>query len=318
MVVFDKKTAMVKIHFHLKVKQMIDKKRIRNIDNYLIGIQDDEEFFVSICFNTLNKTKIQNTGLSIPPIIGEQILPKIVGPISRFNANGGFCKLKDKPKEICYREISVKDWHGNYHNVYIPYNRFRRKAIPPYGIEIKTIENNDNIYLVSPKLCRNEENCGLIKHVINLFLELFGSCEILNSTFLAPLSAIPTTRVNWKILPEGEYPWERIAEISGNIKSQSVGKARIQEQNINYVLKFKPQRLIYGAGGFRGYLIFEFPEKQLYVMENVIYGNATYIFENDWKQFSQLTKAEIINNRLQKERFEHRDDWESHINKLLK
>jgi hypothetical protein len=52
-------------------------------------------------------------------------------------------------------------------------------------------------------------------------------------------------------------------------------------------------------------------------MENVLYGNATYIFENEWEQFSRMTKAEIINNNLQKERFVHRNGWEDQIQSIL-
>ena len=52
-------------------------------------------------------------------------------------------------------------------------------------------------------------------------------------------------------------------------------------------------------------------------MENVIYGNATYVFEDDWEQFSQLTKAEIIQNSLVKRRIEHRSGWEAEIRRLL-
>ncbi|MPN37374.1 hypothetical protein SDC9_184891 [bioreactor metagenome] len=91
----------------------------------------------------------------------------------------------------------------------------------------------------------------------------------------------------------------------------------MQEHCANAILRHNPIELIYGSGGFRGYLIFKFPEKGIFVMENLMYGNATYVFENEWEQFSQLTKAEIIDNHLQKERFEHRIGWEEKINNLL-
>jgi hypothetical protein len=52
-------------------------------------------------------------------------------------------------------------------------------------------------------------------------------------------------------------------------------------------------------------------------MENVIYGNATYVFENEWERYSQMTKAEIINQSLQKLRIEHHAGWENQIKKLL-
>ena len=44
---------------------------------------------------------------------------------------------------------------------------------------------------------------------------------------------------------------------------------------------------------------------------------GTYVFEDDWEQFSQLTKAEIIQNSLVKKRIEHRSGWEAEIRRLL-
>jgi hypothetical protein len=304
--------------FLQEVNFMIERKRIRNIDNYLIGISQESSFYVCKKIDGIPLNKITSIGLSNPIEVGEQVLPKIMGSISRFNAQGGFLKLKDLPMETCYREIAVKDWHGNYHYVDVPYRRYQRKEILAPGVEVKIVEKDGTLFFASPLLIRNNANNGIIKHVINLFLELFGSCEILDDSFIPALSSIPTKRVNWKILPEGEYPWKRLAKIAGDIESSRSGKAKIQEHCIDAILKYKPVELIYGTGGFRGYLVFKFSAKGIFVMENVMYGNATYIFENDWEQFSQLTKAEIINNRFQKDRIEHRAGWEEKINRLLK
>ena len=297
---------------------MIEKIRIRNIDNYLIGISNDNNFYVCKKVNEISLELIKKIGFSDVVDVGEQILPRIVGAITRFNAQGGFIKLKDLPMETCYREIAVKDWHGNYHYVDVPYKRYQRKEILPPSIELKVVEKDGILFLSSPLLLRNDNNRGVIKHVINLFLELFGSCEILDESLLPVLSSIPTRKVNWKILPEGEYPWKRLAKVAGDLESPRSGKAKIQEHCIDAILKYRPTDIVYGSGGFRGYLVFRFPEKDLFVMENVMYGNATYVFENNWEQFSQLTKAEIINNRFQKDRIEHRTGWENQIDKLLK
>lgn len=297
---------------------MIEKIRIRNVDNYLIGIPKDKNFYVCKKVNEVSPTLKKSIGFSNIIEVGEQILPQIVGSVSRFNAQGGFLKLKDLPMEICYREIAVKDWHGNYHYVDVSYKRYQRKEIPAPGVEIKITEKDGVFFFTSPLLVRDEGCQTAIKHVINLFLELFGSCEVLDESFIPALSSIPTKRVNWKILPEGEYPWKRLAKIAGDIESPRSGKAKIQEHCIDVISRYNPTELIYGAGGFRGYLIFRFPDKNIFVMENVVYGNATYVFENDWLKFSQLTKAEIINNRLQKDRIEHRNGWEVKIDKLLK
>lgn len=290
---------------------------LRNIDNYLFGIQDGEDFFVSKKLDEVTSDKLHFLGYSDVTSNGEQVLPRIVGSVSRFNSEGGFIRLKDLPMETRYREVCVKDWHGNYHYVDVPYKRYQRQEIPAPSVELKIVDNNSEMLIVSPKLNKSEANVSQIKHTINLFLELFGSCEILNSSLVPAISSIPTRRVNWKILPEGEYPWKRLSQLAGDLSSSRVGKAKIQEHNFDAILKYNPVEIIYGAGGFRGYLVFRFPTKNLFVMENALYGNATYVFENDWEKFSHLTKAEIIQNNLEKGRIEHRSGWENAIDKLL-
>ena len=296
---------------------MIDKVRIRNIDSYLIGIHDNDNFFVSKKASEINADKLNLLGFSIPLISGEQILPRALGAVSRLNANGSFIKSRDLPMETKYREVCIKDWHGDYHYVDVPYKRYQREDIPAPSIELKIVDISGDLYVTSPLLHRDDLSVSKIKHVINLFLELFGSCEILTENLLPAISSIPTTRVNWRILPEGDYPWDRLAQLAGNLSSNRTGKAKVQEHNIDTILRFRPSGLVYGAGGFRGYLVFKFPSKNLFIMENVIYGNATYVFEDDWEQFSQLTKAEIIQNSLVKKRIEHRSGWEAEIRRLL-
>lgn len=296
---------------------MIEKVRIRNIDSYLIGIHDNDNFFVSKRVDEINASKLNLIGFSVPVISGEQILPRPLGAVSQFNANGSFIKRKDLPMETKYRELCIKDWHGDYHYVDVPYKRYQREDIPAPSIELKIVDASGSLYVISPLLHKDESSFLEIKHVINLFLELFGSCELLTENLVPAISSIPTTRVNWRILPEGDYPWDRLAQIAGELSSNRIGKAKVQEHNISTILQYRPSGLVYGVGGFRGYLVFKFPSKNLFIMENVIYGNATYVFENDWEQFSQLTKAEIIQNNLVKRRIEHRLGWEDEIRRLL-
>lgn len=48
-----------------------------------------------------------------------------------------------------------------------------------------------------------------------------------------------------------------------------------------------------------------------------MYGKATYIFENDWKTVSKLTKKEIIQNKLAKDRIIHNNKWEENVSKYI-
>ena len=46
-------------------------------------------------------------------------------------------------------------------------------------------------------------------------------------------------------------------------------------------------------------------------------GNATYVFDKDWEELSKLTKAQILDEGLQRDRVIHRKGWHQRIRHLL-
>lgn len=69
---------------------LIQKKRIRNIDNYIPNF-DGRDIYIAHSLPDAGKT--DSIGFSSQRALGEEVLPKILGPITRFNANGksGHC-----------------------------------------------------------------------------------------------------------------------------------------------------------------------------------------------------------------------------------
>lgn len=61
-----------------------------------------------------------------------------------------------------------------------------------------------------------------------------------------------------------------------------------------------------------------FKKKNLVLMENMIYGNATYVFRDNWAELSKLSKAEVIKKNFHEKRLVHRGDWPRQIMNLLK
>lgn len=149
-----------------------------------------------------------------------------------------------------------------------------------------------------------------------MFLEYFGDCEILNGKLENVIQNIPISRVNWKILPEGEYPWDRIKEIG--IVSSRPNKALRQKHTFEFIKQYNPSRITVGIGGFQGYVVFCFPDKEISVFEHLLYGNATYIFDKDWQTLSQLSKGEILHSGLEKARIIHRKGWEDNVRNILR
>ena len=56
----------------------------------------------------------------------------------------------------------------------------------------------------------------------------------------------------------------------------------------------------------------------IYVLESLIYGNATYILGENWENLSQLSKAEILNGNHHLERFVHGENWEDNLKEFIK
>lgn len=129
----------------------------------------------------------------------------------------------------------------------------------------------------------------------------------------------PTKRLNWQILPPGKYPWERVQTAVQPIVTQAKrGNQAVINRRLEVVSESQPEFVAIGQAGFNGYIVFGFPAKNLYVLESAFYGNATYVFEENWESLSQKTKAEILNEALQKARIIHISGWEQAIRALLK
>jgi len=299
----------------------ISQKRIRNVANYLAGIEINEDFFIGLIDIERFHAVLLKLEFSTELNVGELILPKIVGPLTRFNANGKYYPLKDLPKETYYieRYWTWEDWGGNEHSkiVYIPRERYQRSFIEPPSVELTVQQIGGNKILMGGKFINSPENYEDIKHCINLFLEIFGECDTLN--FKQQIIQAPNViRLNWRILPKGEYPWNKLESIiNGRLSRLSKNKQFIVSDRFEKISSKNPDFVAFGAGGFNDYTVFGFEKKSIYVLESMKTGNAIYVFEKDWKEFSKLTKKEILDNKFHKARIIHKDYWEAELFNLI-
>jgi len=301
---------------------IITKKRVQNIDKYLKDFNNGEKLYVILNEVDVHKKKLILMGFSSSLPIGEKVLPSIFGKVSRYNANGKYEMLRDLPKEIFYVEQSrnIKDWHGNYHSVStsMKYKRFKTELIDAPSQELIILEDEDNERIISSEiLILSEENKELIKHIVNLFLELFKECNIVDDEFLSRQKT-PIKRVSWNILPKGITPWSNLKEsLTELLDKTDVENKEDTLRRFEYINSFSPDFVATGNGGFNDYVVFGFKERNLYVLENSLAGNATYIFNNNWETLSQLSKAEILAENLQEHRLIHKRNWKHNIKKIL-
>lgn len=272
------------------------------------------------------KDKLKEIGFKNHLEPGFKILPKVVGPVSDRNANGDYEIHKDQEKEIHYSMIewTYKQWAGPGETVEVtestarPYEKYPRTFIPPMSVELTLVEDEDELIIVSPEMIFKDENKDKIIHTVNLFLEIFGECQVLNNNQKA-IKMPEIKRLNWEVLPKGKMPWEKRKQQIKKFIDRANGKNKnVVEHRLEEINKYEPDFTAIGKGGFNGYIVHGFNDNNTYVLESIYTNNATYILEDNWEEISKLTKAEILNDDLHKDRVIHSKNWYKKINEILK
>lgn len=296
---------------------IISGKKIRNIDKYLLEFQKGENFYIGLQNVELYSTELEKYGLSGDLLATHKFLPRPLKNITDFNANGKWIINKSFPmKERTFEsEYHIVDWHGSDHYGTRYYSRkcYQRELIPPPSIELTC----SNGLLISPLLVYSDDNEKLIKHIINMYLEMFGRCETLTEK-CTPKKAIKTERLTWTVLSKGEYPWQKAKSYLDDIINITPKKHRtVIRKRHEAITKNVPDFMAIGDQGFWGYVIYGFSKKEIFVFESNEPNNATYVFKGNWKEASQLTKAEILCGQLYEARVIHNKNWDENINRLV-
>jgi hypothetical protein len=292
-----------------------------HIPNHLLG----RNLIVGIPDNQTTALKIKQAGLTHPLVPGEILLPRIIGPISRFNSYGKEIPIKTEPKETLYRqqEFTRQEWRGRGETeevtsfVWIPYERYPRRVINPPGIELIVATSGGNIDITTASLTYSVDTSDRLKHSINLFLELFGKCYVYE-TGARPRVVTREIRLNWKLLPPGVHPWDRIkTAIADSLTKQPSKSLAAAFERFERINDLSPDFRATGQGGYRGYVVFGFEAENLYVLESQFPNNAIYVFGSDWAALSLLTKAEIIQGERAAARIIHTPGWYQTLRRIL-
>ena len=182
---------------------------------------------------------------------------------------------------------------------------FPRELIEPPAIELTYIDQHAKHYIATATYKKTFENTELSKHAINVMLELFGTCVVV-ADGLVDFSSITLKRANWRMLPPGDYPWDRIQEhvrISLRSKPSDIGEIILDRQEA--LKHFGPSEIYVGDGGFTDYIAYVFADRNIVVLESIKRDNAMYVFGNNWRLVSQLTKGEVVRNNLHIARIVH-------------
>ena len=291
---------------------IIRKKRINKVNKYMTEIKTDNVYVV-VRSSKENKEKLlsQKVCKNIENL--HSFVPRAIGPATAFNADGKVEANKSLPKEArsFEHDYHIVDWHGNDHygTCYQTRMCYQMDVIVPPCEEIIL----DNWAIRSNLLA--VKNKDRIKHVANMFLEIFGECEILeegNKNFSSQIvKSIP-----WQILPPGKFLWEKTGVQLGSLQSKQKNNRTIT-RNFEVFKNFEPTFVAIGADSFAGYIVFAFEKLNLYFFESSEADNATYVFQGNWKEASKLTKRDIILGNLCYRRIIHNNKWKDQIAKLM-
>lgn len=99
-----------------------------------------------------------------------------------------------------------------------------------------------------------------------------------------------TRKVNWVILPPGDWPIDESSVAS--LFAGKSAKAIIPERLVSAV-KLSPTEIVSGTSEFNEYLCFRFRNTDKVLLESPYEGNAAYILRGDWESLSKKTKSEL-------------------------
>lgn len=287
-------------------------KSVRTLTIYESTIQRLGIFRVVHALPTDPET-LRGLGFANAPDEGDSLIPSPIGPVSAFNANGREVLRRDLPKVSQSRMVwgSWNDWHGNPHSgMQIRSQQvYQKELVAPPEEYLTVMQGESGPVLASRALSKAIDDNENIIHVINLFLEVFGSLEI-TSVDLKSTRSLVVKRLNWHVLPPGEFPFERAEKQLGEFLDRVEENVRpVVQSRIRSITQYKPDFMAVGVGGFREYVVFGFPSKNIFVLESPTLGNATYVFKNNWAEVSALSKKEILDGTLHEARLVHNHRW---------
>lgn len=249
--------------------------------------------------------------------IGDVVLPAGKwGPQSKKNAYGYKFADKTKPKERRYVSTNWIHPFGNSNASEVPVDIYRecypQVEVPANEIYLQLIEGEDQQQYVLVELS-NEIRNMFLKEAVNLLLEIYGTCYIFDDKIKVG-ERVKREKCNWEMLPPGESLVSRI--------KQQIEKSKLRADGfylfrIDYLERYRPERIVEGINGFKGYQAFLFND--YCILESAIYGNATYIIPKEgWEILSQKTKRQLLAENKVIKKIEHTAKWQENISCIFK
>jgi len=131
--------------------------------------------------------------------------------------------------------------------------------------------------------------------------------------------SLKVIRLPWVLLPSDESGRTTILRHLDDYQRRNP-HLKLQIERLNYAYQLVPSEVFVGRDEFDGYLAFTFDDSKNVLLEHPVEGNAAYVFTEDWRFLSRLTKSTLLQNYSGTvQRIIHRQDscWREKLKSCL-
>lgn len=256
------------------------------------------------------------TGLPTPP-------PPSLGVYARRNLDGWQAKRKDLPKES--RDVSswAPSWNSGSHHLVsrtiaaYPVDHHPARLLTILATVVEDLVDGGLVrFRVEQPLEREAEGFAAnLQFNLCLLREAVGEAHVFDAD-LSGQDFARIQRVDWELLPPGSAD-----RVLGHLACQHSADAellKVAGERIRVLDRLGHDGYIVGKGKFARYFGAKFGDR-LVALESLEYGNALYLFEEDWEQLTQLSRTELTRRRDPSvHRVPHLPGWQSAIRKLVR
>ncbi len=303
-------------------------RKTRNVAKYLGHLKKGDKYLLGLNVSPTVAERLGRLGFSTSPAPGERLLPPAkMGPACRINAEGFAIVHRHQPMETGFRQTEWRwtQFAGRDQTeevskiVDVPYQRYPRTWVGPYGIELELRARADGrAFAIAGSFANDEQDIRVATNTANMLLEALGGFEVLDEHLTGWIRS-PVRQLNWELLPPGKNPWSTAQPlVEAMVQRMALGNQPVLRARLEAVGSKGPDFIAVGRGGFDGYTAFGFEGKRLCVLECPYVNNATFVLPlNSWEAISRLTKAEILEAKFHEARLVHNRGWFASLDELL-
>lgn len=247
-----------------------------------------------------------------------------VGHASNYNRRTKVIVCRDipkVPKTFSWESPNFGDWSKGSHDVDRTIDVYQKIYLEPLFLEIGIEILNESDIEIGFRFSINRI---LNKEMDSFETELLRDLNLLqencgNSSVYSPNTESQEysndLQLEWEILPPGTR--EDIIRLFFKGSSPTKGEERQLSDRYEVINQLRPLAYINGKSGMQRYFGAMFSES-LVAFENLKYGNAIYVFQQNWIELSRLTRIKLMQtHRGELIRIIHRDGWERRLSNTI-